>query len=174
MVHAYRITLVLVALLALLGAAPQRAAAMSQVPFKATLTETFAVVACNEPDQVCFSLVGSGQATHLGKTSATTQVIVDLLSAPGPTSDCHTNTRPVMTLTGANGDQVTLALSGVSCDTGATTGVTGMSHDTYVVTGGTGRYSGATGSGTATVSIYAAEGFSRIVFNGTLSTPGAG
>jgi hypothetical protein len=174
MVHTHRITLALVALLGLLGAAPQRATATSQLPFKATITETSAVAACTDPDQVCFSLVGSGHTTHLGKTSATTQVIVDLLSAPGPTADCHTNTRPVMTLTGANGDQLTLALSGVSCDTGATTGVTGVSHDTYIVTGGTGRYSGATGSGTATVSIYAADGFSRIVFNGTLSIPGAG
>jgi hypothetical protein len=74
-------------------------------------------------------------------------------------------------MTGANGDQLELSLHGVSCDTGATTGITGISHDIYVVTGGTGRFSGATGQGTSTVYIYAMEGRSVSVFDGTVSRP---
>src|SRR5207249_1740769 len=131
-------SLAMVALLALTVAVPKGASATSQVPFQATMAETFTAGPCGA--DACISVVGSGQVTHLGNTSETSQVVVDLLSQPpGPGLNCHNNTRTV-TLTGANGDQITLAITGVSCDTGATTGITGMSHDTFVVTGGTGRY----------------------------------
>jgi hypothetical protein len=76
-----------------------------------------------------------------------------------------------MLLTAANGDQLALLMNGVSCDTGATSGITGISHDTWVVTGGTGRFSGATGSGTETVRINSPEATAWAVLSGSLSIP---
>jgi hypothetical protein len=178
MVYLPRIALVVVALLALIVAVPEGASATSQVPFPATMAETFQGPFTCGPSgtHICFDLVGSGQATHLGKAGEASHVDVDLTSNPAPGPGClgnnHTNTRMV-TLTGANGDQITLGLTGRSCDTGATTGITGISRDTYVVTSGTGRYSGATGSGTDMVYINGPGGTSTTVFSGTLSTPGS-
>jgi hypothetical protein len=135
------------------------------------LAVTFTAGPCGT--NACIAFVGSGQATHLGHTSETGQVVVDLLSQPpGPGLNCHNNTR-TDTLSGADGDQLTLAITGVNCDTGATTGITGMSHDSYIVTGGTGRYSGATGSGTDTVYVDGPDGTATTVFSGSLSTPGS-
>jgi hypothetical protein len=179
MFHARRISLAVVALLALLGAVPQPAAAGSLVPFRATMVENVQSIVVSGSN-VDISIVGAGQATHLGNTSEASNIVVDLSSSPGSTSygsNCHNNTRTV-TLTGANGDQITLALTGISCDTGATTGTTGISQDTYVVMGGTGRYSGATGGGTDTVYIHAPSASSPpvssvTIFTGTLSTPGS-
>jgi hypothetical protein len=168
----YRTTVVvLVGLLVLFGATTHVAAARSEVPFHTEMHES--CPGCPPPflcgpTLLCIATAGSGQATHLGQTSEVGQVIVDLASQPGPSPDYHTNTRTV-TFTAANGDQLTLALSGISHDTGATSGVTGISNDTWVVTGGTGRFSGATGQGTDTTYIYALEGRSRTVFSGTLS-----
>jgi hypothetical protein len=56
------------ALLALLAAVPQGAAAKSLVPFHATTKEAVAVVPC-DPNFLCISITGSGHATHLGKIS---------------------------------------------------------------------------------------------------------
>jgi hypothetical protein len=163
----------LIGLLALLGVTPQLASAKSEVPFYAELLGGGGPppVLCG-PALLCIAIADNGHATHLGRVSDVGQVIVDLASQPGPTPDCHTNTRTAL-FTGANGDQLALALHGVSCDTGATSGITGVSHDTYVVTGGTGRFSGATGQGTSTVYIYALEGRSVSVFSGTVSRPGS-
>jgi hypothetical protein len=167
--------LALIGLVALLGITPQLAIAKAQVPFYAELlgggTGGPPPVLCG-PALLCIATADSGHATHLGAVSDVGQVIVDLASQPGPTPDCHTNTRTAL-FTGANGDQLALALHGVSCDTGATSGITGISHDTYVVTGGTGRFSGATGSGTSTVYINGPAGTSLSVFSGTVSSPGS-
>jgi hypothetical protein len=169
--HALVAVVAFVGLIAFL-AIPQLVSAKSEVPFHATIVESGPPPVLCGAALLCIGGEGSGQATHLGRVTEVGQVIVDLASQPGPTPDCHTNTRTV-TLTAANGDQLTLGLTGISCDTGATSGITGISHDTWVVTGGTGRFSGATGSGTDTVSISALDGTSRTVFTGTLSMPGS-
>jgi hypothetical protein len=175
MLSARRISLAVVALLALTIAIPRGALANGGVPFHASMVEHFKVVPCGAK-KVCFSLVGGGQATPFGKTRETSHVVVDLTSNPAPAPGCfgnnHSNTRTV-TLSGANGDEITLVLSGKSCDTGATAVATGMSRDTYVVTGGTGRYSGATGRGKDLVYIDGSTGKSATVFSGTLSTAGS-
>jgi hypothetical protein len=171
MLSARRIALAMVALLALTVAVPRGASATSQVPFQASIAETFTAGPCGT--NACIAFVGSGQATHLGHTSETGQVVVDLSShPPGPGLNCNNNTR-TETLTGADGDQLTVAITGVNCDSGATTGITGMSHDSFIVTGGTGRYSGATGSGTDTVYVDGPDLTATTVFSGTLSTPGS-
>ena len=169
MFYGRRISLAVVALLALMVGIPQHAAAKGLVPFRATMTETFVVVPCDR-NVLCAPITGSGQASHLGKTSEASEVFVDLLSNPAP--GCHNETRTV-TLTGANGDQITLALTGQDCPTGATTGTTTTALDSWVVTGGTGRFSGATGSGTNMALIDGPDGTSVTTFRGTLSTPGS-
>jgi hypothetical protein len=179
MSHARLITLAIVGWLTLVGPMTPGAAAKSQVPFQATLNETVQSVVPNGT-LVDIAVVGSGQASHLGKSSEVSTVVVDTASNPGPEpygTPCNNNTRTV-TLTAANGDQLTLALTGVNCDTGATSGITGISEDTYVVTGGTGRFAGATGGGTDIVYISApAPGAPPATattdFSGTLSTPGS-
>ena len=141
------VVFVVAGLLVLLGATAQTAAAKQAVPFRAvlvTINETPAP--CGEM-HLCIALDGNGIASHLGLVRETGQVEIDLASQSGP---CTNNVR-TMLLTAANGDQLSLLITGVNCDTGATSGITGISHDTWVVTGGTGRFSGATGSGTETV-----------------------
>jgi hypothetical protein len=169
MFHARRIVLALAAMLMLLAAVTQGEAAKSPVPFQATMAETFAVIPCvpnSNPNVVCVSVAGSGQATQLGNTSESSEVFVNL-----STPVCHAETRTV-TLTAANGDQVTLALTGQSCDTNSTP-ITGTASDSWVVSGGTGRFSGATGSGTNSALIYGLTGSAVTTFTGTLSTPGS-
>jgi hypothetical protein len=122
---------------------------------------------------ICLALHGSGYASHLGRVTEVGQVAIDLASQPGPHPACHDNVRNVL-LTAANGDQLTLLVTGVSCDTGATTGITGISHDTWVVVGGTGRFRGATGSGTDTVTVRLAESTAWTVFTGTISLRDSG
>jgi hypothetical protein len=134
------------------------------------MTETYAIVPC-DPGEICAPVTGSGQATHLGQTSEAGEVFVDLLNPPAP--GCKSETRSV-TLTGANGDQITLALTGQSCVTGGPPGATtATAEDSWVVTGGTGRYSGATGSGANTAFIDGATFTAVTTFSGTLSTPGS-
>ena len=68
---------------------------------------------------------------------------MDLLNPPAP--NCLSETRTV-TLTGANGDQITLALTGQTCFAGQPGTLTiGTAADSWVVTGGTGRFSGSDG-----------------------------
>jgi hypothetical protein len=155
------------ALLALLAAVPQGAAAKSLVPFHATTRETVAVVPC-DPNFLCISITGSGHATQLGKISESAHYAIDLVNVPTP--GCNTNSG-TMTLTGGNGDSIRLALHGTGCNASPTTQTI---VNSYVVTGGTGRFSGATGSGTETVhsevtNPAAPTGVAR--FEGTLSSP---
>jgi hypothetical protein len=140
MFHARRITVSLVALIALLGGIPQQVAGASLVPFHATTTE-LAVLAPCDPSHVCVSITGTGQATQLGKISETALFTIDPASVPAP--GCNTNTG-TLTLTGANGDSITLSLQGINCQV---TPTTGLAQELYVVTGGTGRFSGRPAAG---------------------------
>ena len=169
MFFARRRFLALAALLTLLIAVPQGAAAKGLVPFHATTVETVVVVPC-DPNFLCISNTGSGHATHLGKISESANFAIDLVTVPAPGCENGTGT---MTLTGANGDSISLSLSGIVCQTSPTHG---HAVNSYVVTGGTGRFSGATGSGTETVDVDLtdpANPIPVIVFDGTLSTPGS-
>jgi hypothetical protein len=167
MIHARRVNLSVIALLALSGGIPQQGAAAGLVPFHAR-TREMAVLAPCDPSHVCVSITGTGEATQLGKISEAALFIIDPASAPAP--GCTTNTG-TMTFTGANGDAITLALEGINCQV---TPTTGRGTESYVVIGGTGRFSGATGSGTEIVHIDTSNpAFSTGItdFSGTLSTP---
>jgi hypothetical protein len=136
------------------------------------MNETFMFQAPTcDPNLICSPATGSGQATHLGTTSEASEVFVDLLNPPAP--NCLSETRTV-TLTGANGDQITLALTGQTCFAGQPGTLTiGTAADSWVVTVGTGRFSGATGSGTDTALIDGTTLTAVTTFTGTLSTPGS-
>jgi hypothetical protein len=164
MFDARRISVTLVALFALLGAIPTSAAASTEVPFRATLTETSSAAPCGGT-LLCVTVNGIGQATHLGRTSESSSPVVDTSTSPAP--GCFSETRTT-TLTAANGDQITLAGPGQVCNTSPTTAST---LDTWTVTGGTGRFSGASGSGTGSAAIDTTTGNAVSVFTGTLSVP---
>jgi hypothetical protein len=162
-----RIVLAAGALLTLLAAVPQGAAAQDIVPFRATTRETVVVIPC-DPNVFCISTTGSGHATQLGKISESANFSIDLVNTPAPGCNLATGT---MTLTGETGDSISLSLKGTGCYTSSTTQTILRS---FVVTGGTGRFSGATGSGTETVhsdvtNPTAPTGVAD--FYGTLSTP---
>jgi hypothetical protein len=165
MFDARRFLLAVAALLALLEAVPQGAAASTQVPFRATITETSSIAPCGGP-LMCATINGTGQAIHLGKTSESASVVVDTSASPAP--GCFSETRTTI-LTAANGDQLTLQGPGQVCF-GTTTGA---AQDSWTVTGGTGRFRGAQGSGTDSAAIDLTTGNAVATFSGTLSTPGS-
>ena len=166
MVGARWISLV-VALFAVLVTVPQPASATSLVPFRAIMFERVISLDICAPMQRCPISEGSGQATHLGKTSETVAVIVDL--AHPDAAGCFPEVRKTI-FTAANGDQIMMTSTGKSCSTGPTT-VTAV--DSYVVTGGTGRFSGASGSGTNTALVDLTSRTAVVTFIGTLSSPGS-
>lgn len=149
---------------------PQRAAATSQVPFHATISETYPppAICSTSPDTLlCIAPTGSGQATHLGQTSESARIVEDL--SKQISADCNSETRTT-TLTGANGDQITMVATGFAC---ATSPTTVSARDVYTITGGTGRFTGATGMGADSVSIDRAARTATATYDGTLSAPGS-
>lgn len=111
-------------------------AANHQVPMKARYSGT-----ATATSQTTISLIGSGNATHMGRI--TTDGHIDITgpdnSCPGGIANIN-----VETLTDANGDTVTVTSQDVGCPTGP-----GQYHGTgtWRVTGGTGKFSQATGQG---------------------------
>jgi hypothetical protein len=139
--------------------------AQDQVPFRATFSDQFVVIAC---PVLCVTATGIGPAIHLGRASEVAHGTLDPATFD-PTTGCAPDTSTA-TLTAANGDQVTLSTTGVFCQTSTT-----AFHEsgTYQITGGTGRFSSASGSGTYT-SIGTFSGASGTVikaYDGTLSSP---
>lgn len=164
------VLLVIVGLLVMLGTTTQLAAAQREVPFDARLVVPNEPPVLCAPAQICLALTGSGQATHLGRVSLVGQAVVYLASQPGPTPDCR-NVTNAMLLSAANGDQLALLLSGVNCQTGATSGITAITHGTWVVTSGTGHFGAATGSGAYTTQINSPAAIAWADLSGTLSIP---
>lgn len=149
---------------------PQRAAATSQVPFHATISETYPppAICSTSPDTLlCITPTGSGPATHLGQTSESARIVED--ESKQISAGCNSETRTT-TPTGANGDQITMVATGFAC---ATSPTTVSARDVYTITGGTGRFTGATGMGADSVSIDRAARTATAVYDGTLSTPGS-
>jgi hypothetical protein len=104
------------------------------VPFRAQFDTSF-TSAVNFPF-VSVSVVGAGQALHMGRTTAeTTNQLVNLLTGEATAT---------YDLTAANGDVLTVELDATTVF--LPNGVT--YSGTYVVSGGTGRFATATGSGT--------------------------
>ena len=91
----------------------------------------------------------TGQATRLGRVTEYSVIVVDLSTA-NPVTGCSDEIR-TSTFTAANGHQITLEGSSVAVrncqDQKPSWG------DLWTVVGGTGRFAGATGSGTNSVTI---------------------
>lgn len=156
---------------AMLMAAPGQAVAGTLVPFSATYHEQVTFSPCGATI-VCVHVRGVGQATHLGTgTDANDAGTVDFATTP-----CATVQTPLASLIGANGDTITVRLSGTACPTS----VFGLSvlTGTYTVTGGTGRFAGANGGGTLFgLSPIDTSCFCRatttLTFTGQVSSPGS-
>jgi hypothetical protein len=159
------------ALVALSLFSPGEVSATSQVPFSATFTEDGPAFPCPFPT-LCITIHGTGHATELGRTIESSSATLNLLSLQS--TGCSAEDRTAV-LTAANGDEIDVTfIGGVTCMTSPTSG---ESTYTYVITGGTGRFSGATGSGTAvarfTLATATSPATSFTTLTGTLSSPGS-
>jgi hypothetical protein len=95
---------------------------------------------------------GTATSSHLGTGPYTSTLTVFWAAATpnGAGGFCAPASGPA-TLTAANGDTLTMQVTGTVCEVGATSAnVPHTFTGTYTITGGTGRFAGATGSGTST------------------------
>jgi hypothetical protein len=145
---------------------PGRVAAATLVPFGGTVNEQFSVTPCAGCRIV--SITGTGEFLHLGTTSEVSTVDTNTSQPLG--DGCFSETRTT-TLTAANGDQLDLYATGVSCPNNT-------SSDQWSVVGGTGRFAGASGSGSETgtrtfISLTPPSGVATLTYSGSMSSPGA-
>ena len=122
---------VVAAILAALSLSAPVLAAGKQVPFKGRSSGVVTTVRVDEVAGIAyFRVEAQGQATHLGRFTATAVAEADVV-----TGDAH----GTWTLTAANGDQLFLTIAATP-GSEANQGIGG-----FTVTGGTGRFAGATG-----------------------------
>jgi hypothetical protein len=138
------------------------ALAADQVPFVATFTSS--VPGGNLPTCAAglqpISLIGTGQATHLGQFAETRTHCLDLSTGPFSSG--------LFSLTGANGDTVFGTYSGYVVPSGPTGAIYGV----FMITGGTGKFAGSTGGGTASGTLDFATGEANdLLLKGTISRP---
>lgn len=160
-----RKSFVLVAMFIALGTfavdAPSASAVGNQVPFSGSYSG--AAVADFSTGTITFS--GTGIATHLGLSTneGYAQVTGFDSSCPGGLANVNYET-----LTGTNGDSLTLISYDVGCEVSQ-----GVYHGTghWMVTGGTGRFSGATGQGTLEGDGDFNRGQFSFQLTGTISAP---
>ena len=135
-----------------------------QVPFVATFTSSAPggnVPTCNAAYPVPISLIGSGQATHLGLFTETQSHCLNPATLEFALGQ--------FTFTSANGDTVSGTYSGHLVITGPTSADI---YGVFVFSGGTGRFAGATGGGSATGTLDLITGEANDLFlKGTISRP---
>jgi hypothetical protein len=132
------------------GAAVTEATGGSELPFRGTLQATETV------DGALHHLVGTGEATHLGRFTLTSEFTV---TSPPPTAS------GTAIWTAANGDQIFTTVTGL----GVLTFPILVTVETYTITGGTGRFAGASGSITLDRSINLQTFISSASITGTIS-----
>jgi hypothetical protein len=121
------------------------------------------------PNLIITATSGDGYATHLGRFELTDRIVAGL--ARGPIPDCPvpgTTETYTATLTGANGDSITLAGTGHGCPR---TPTTVLVTDAVTVTGGTGRFEGASGHLTVRSFVDQPSSTVVIIFYGSISAP---
>jgi hypothetical protein len=128
--------------------------AKGQLPFHGSLEAV-------ETDTLSFpfltvSLSGTGQASHLGRFTATFDLQVDVRTSTSIGS---------FTLIAANGDSVFGTLSGQATAVGGIASI----EETAIITGGKGRFADATGTFTIERVLNQATGISSGSFDGTIS-----
>jgi hypothetical protein len=157
---AWRLTVAVVAALVLSVFASSLAIA-DTAPFHASYQGTFQLAFGTGPggtNVLAFSgTSGTSMPTVLGPSTITGKSFLE------PTSPCSKIVADSVTLTAANGDTVSVQNTGQDCvDKGRITG-----SGTYTITGGSGRFMGASGTGTFSVSAQITS------FSGTPGTPGS-
>lgn len=131
----------------IVGPAHHVDAASKRAEFRATYTTTGVATPCGTLT-VCVSVEGQGQGTRLGRHSTLAKsAVVHIGSTPCAFGRVSSYTADI-TLTAENGDTLMLNGSGTSCAGPGGIQASGV----YTVTGGTGRFSGATGTLTETIS----------------------
>ncbi len=158
-VGATSVMAVITALLFLSLASP--AVAADQVPFKGRLEGSVAVTVTVPPFASVFA-EGTGNATHLGRFTWEFPHMVNQAIRVG---------EGTYTLTAANGDTVTIDVTGTA--TLIAPGVLSTT-ETGTITGGTGRFADATGTFTTQRTFFVALGVTTGSFEGTISSPGNG
>jgi hypothetical protein len=113
------------------GAAVAEAQGASQLPFRGTLEASEIIT--GSPPVLQDVLTGTGEATHLGRFTATFEYVIhlDTLTSDGS-----------FALIAANGDRISGTLTGA----GTPSDVGLMIVENATITGGTGRFANATGS----------------------------
>lgn len=106
-----------------------------QLPFRGTLSTTHTADLDLETLIEIVHLVGDGTATHLGRYTWVSEIVLDLRTLAGTET---------ATLTAANGD--ILSAEGTAVGTPSDDGQSISSVETLTITGGTGRFADATGS----------------------------
>lgn len=132
-----------------------------EVPFKGRLEGT-ATITPGTPPFLSVSIVGTGNATHLGRFT------VEIPHVVNTTNRTSTGTYE---FTGANGDTLTAGFTGQATLTAP--GVLSI-VETATITGGTGRFADATGSFTVERLFNQVTRLTTGSFEGTTSSPGAG
>ena len=132
-----------------------------EVPFKGRLEGT-AIITPGTPPFLSVSIVGTGNATHLGRFT------VEIPHVVNATNRTSTGTYQ---FTATNGDTVTASFAGQSTLTAP--GVLSI-LETATITGGTGRFADATGRFTVERLFNQVTGLTTGSFEGTISSPGAG
>ena len=132
-----------------------------EVPFKGRLEGT-AIITPGTPPFLSVSIVGTGNATHLGRFT------VDIPHVVNTTNRTSTGTYE---FTAANGDTLTAGFTGQATLTAP--GVLSI-VETATITGGTGRFGDATGSFTVERLFNQVTGLTTGSFEGTIPSPGAG
>ncbi len=108
------------------GATATAATGASELPFRGTLAAT------ETEDGSLHHLVGTGNATHLGRFTLTSDFTVTTTATASGTA----------VWTAANGDQLFTTVTGVAIVTFPTAAIS----ETHTITGGTGRFADASGS----------------------------
>ena len=129
------------------------------VPLKGSFSETFVIVA--PPPVIVADASGSGQLTHLGKSTESFVGTVDFTQID-PRTGCAIDSA-VGTIIAANGDQVSVTAAGEFCP------ATGVDSGSFTITGGTGRFANATGGGAYTSVANFASGTSSEQYDGSIS-----
>jgi hypothetical protein len=111
------------------GAAVTEAQGGSELPFRGTFQATETTATVNDPMN---HLVGTGNATHLGRFTLTSDFTVDVATATAVGTAVWT---------AANGDQLFTTVTGEAVVTFPNAAIV----ETHVITGGTGRFAGASG-----------------------------
>lgn len=137
------------------GAALTEAKGGSELPFKGTLEAT-QTSRFQPGGTILINLVGTGNATHLGRFTLTHQATV--VFATGTSSGTGT-------WTAANGDQLFTTITGQSVNTAGILAIV----ETHTITGGTGRFVGASGTIILHRSLNPATGISSASITGTIN-----